>query len=71
MDAARAGMGVAVLSEWMASGYVERGDLVVRRLASRPLRHPWRIAYRDELGSVAERLKVALVGLAPRLRVAG
>jgi len=71
MDAARAGMGVAVLSEWMASGYVERGDLVVRRLASRPLRRPWRIAYRDELGSVAEALKLALVGLAPRLRVAG
>lgn len=71
MDAARAGMGVAVLSEWMASGYVERGDLVVRRLASRPLRRPWRIAYRDELGSVAERLKLALVGFAPRLRVAG
>lgn len=71
MDAARAGMGVAVLSEWMASSYVERGDLVVRRLASRPLKRPWRIAYRDELDSVAERLKVALVGLAPRLRVAG
>ena len=52
MDAARAGMGVAVLSEWMASGYVERGDLVVRRLASRPLRRPWRIAYRDELGTL-------------------
>ena len=71
MDAARAGMGVAVLSEWMASGYLEQGDLVVRRLAAGPLRRPWRIAYRDELAGVAERLKGALVAIVPRLRVAG
>jgi len=71
MDAARAGMGVAVLSEWMASGYLEHGDLVVRRLAKGPLKRPWRIAYREELGGVAERLKAALVGVAPRLRVVG
>lgn len=71
MDAARAGMGVAVLSEWMASGYLEQGDLVVRRLSSGPLRRPWRIAYRDELAGVAERLKGAITGGAPRLRVAG
>ena len=67
MDAARAGMGIAVLSEWVAQGYVERGDLVVRRLAKGPLHRPWRIAYRDELGPVAERLRAALLGFAPRL----
>ncbi|HYQ15455.1 MAG TPA: LysR family transcriptional regulator, partial [Polyangiaceae bacterium] len=71
IDAARAGMGVAVLSEWMANGYVEHGDLLVRRLESGPLRRPWRIAYRDELASVAERLRSTLVGTASRLRVAG
>ncbi|HET9960508.1 MAG TPA: LysR family transcriptional regulator [Polyangiaceae bacterium] len=68
LDAARAGMGVAVLSEWMANGYLDRGDLVVRRLAARPLRRPWRIAYRDELSHVAERLKGALCSAVPRLR---
>jgi LysR family transcriptional regulator for metE and metH len=71
MDAARAGMGVAVLSEWVANGYLDGGDLVVRRLASGPLRRPWRIAYREELASVAERLKGVLVGVVPRLRVTG
>jgi LysR family transcriptional regulator for metE and metH len=71
MDAARAGMGVAVLSEWIASGYVEQGDLVVRRFSSGPLRRPWRIAYRDELAGVAERLKGVLAGVVPHLRVAG
>jgi len=67
MDAARAGMGVAVLSEFVAQGYVERGDLVVRRLAKGPLKRPWRIAYREELSPVAERLKAALVSFAPRI----
>ena len=71
IDAARAGMGVAVLSEWVAMGYVERGDLVVRRLAKGPLKRPWRLAYRDELGGIAARLKAALIGFAPRLRVVG
>lgn len=73
MDAARAGMGVAVLSEWMASGYVDQGEreLVVRRLASGPLRRPWRIAYREELQNVAERLKGALQSSVPRLRAVG
>lgn len=71
MDAARAGMGIAVVSEWMARGYVERGDLTVRRLASGPLERPWRIAYREELTSVAERLRAELGAAVPRLRDAG
>jgi len=68
MDAARAEMGIAVLSEWIAGGYLEHGELVVRRLAKGPLERPWRIAYRAELASAAERLKAALIGVAPRLR---
>ncbi len=73
IDATRAGMGVAVLSEWIASGYLEQGDgdLVARRLTIGPLRRPWRIAYRAELQSVAERLKVALGNSAPRLHAVG
>jgi LysR family transcriptional regulator for metE and metH len=73
MDAARAGMGIAVVSEWIASGYVEPpgSDLVVRRLKAGPLERPWRIAYRDELASVAERLSGALRASAPRLRAVG
>jgi len=67
IDAARAGMGIAVLSEFVAHGYFERGDLVVRRLAKGPLNRPWRIAYRDELSPVAERLKAALLNFAPRV----
>jgi LysR family transcriptional regulator for metE and metH len=66
-------MGIAVMSEWMASGYVERAAsaLVVRRLASGPLKRPWRIAYRDEFAPVAERLKEELRASAPRLRAVG
>ncbi|WP_437751939.1 LysR family transcriptional regulator [Sorangium sp. So ce1389] len=68
IDAARAGMGIAVLSEWMADGYLGGGDLAVKRLSSGPLRRPWRIAYRREAADAAERLVTALEGSAPRLQ---
>lgn len=68
MDAARSGMGIAVLSEWMASGYLEAGELLIRRLAKGPLRRPWRIAYRREVAVAAERLAGVLAHSAPRLR---
>ncbi|KYF61944.1 LysR family transcriptional regulator [Sorangium cellulosum] len=67
IDAARAGMGIAVLSEWMADGYLDGGDLAVKRLSSGPLRRPWRMAYRREAQDAAERLVTALDGSAPRL----
>jgi LysR family transcriptional regulator for metE and metH len=41
---------------------------VVKRLASGPLRRPWRIAYRREAAGTAERLVGALTSAAPRLR---
>ncbi|NUP07134.1 MAG: LysR family transcriptional regulator [Polyangiaceae bacterium] len=69
LDAARANMGIAVLSEWIASSYLGAGDLVVKRLASGPLRRPWRIAYRAELADAARRLKSTLETSAPRLPV--
>jgi LysR family transcriptional regulator for metE and metH len=69
VDAARAGMGIAVLSEWMASAYLGGDDLVVRRLSSGPLRRPWRIAFRPEAEDAARRLLGALEGSAPRVYV--
>jgi LysR family transcriptional regulator for metE and metH len=69
MDAARAGMGVAVLSEWMAGPYLADGDLVAKRLASGPLRRPWRLAFRKEAASVAHQLISVLEGAAPRAHI--
>jgi LysR family transcriptional regulator, regulator for metE and metH len=70
IDTARAGMGIAILSEWMAGGYVEGGGLALKRLSSGPLRRPWRIAYRRGAQATAERLADALRGSAPRLSMA-
>jgi LysR family transcriptional regulator for metE and metH len=70
VDAARAGMGIAVLSEWMATGYLGGDDLVVKRLGSGPLRRPWRMIYRTEVSDAAQRLKSILVAAAPRLPAA-
>ncbi len=67
VDAARAGMGVAVLSEWIASAYLGHGDLVAKRFADDPLRRPWRIAFRPETADAATRLAGALEGTAPRV----
>lgn len=71
MDVARAGLGVAVLSEWIAAPHIRPGELVIRRLATGPLRRPWRFAYRRELEPAALRLFDALKTAAPRLRIAG
>ena len=71
IDVARAGLGVAVLSEWIAAPHIRPGELVIRRLAAGPLRRPWRFAYRRELEPAALRLFEALKTAAPRLRIAG
>jgi LysR family transcriptional regulator for metE and metH len=60
LDLARAGMGVAVLSDWIATPHLGRGDLVAKRLTGRPLRRPWRIAWRREVADAAGRLRTAL-----------
>ncbi|MEO8551157.1 MAG: LysR family transcriptional regulator [Kofleriaceae bacterium] len=65
VDAARAGLGVAVLSEWIAAPYLDRG-LVAKRF-EHPLRRPWRIAFRPEAADRARQLAAALAGLAPRI----
>lgn len=71
IDVARAGLGVAVLSEWIAAPHLRPGELVTRRLATGPLRRPWRFAYRRELEPAALRLFDALKTAAPSLRIAG
>jgi LysR family transcriptional regulator for metE and metH len=67
VDAARAGMGIAVLSEWIATPYLDAGDLVVKRLRGRALRRPWRIAFTREAADGARRLAAALEPAAPRM----
>ncbi|RKH89474.1 LysR family transcriptional regulator [Corallococcus sp. AB045] len=66
LDVARAGLGVAVLSEWITTPHMGKGDLVVKRLASGPLRRPWRMAWRKEVGDSALRLHAALEPTVPR-----
>jgi LysR family transcriptional regulator for metE and metH len=65
IELARAGQGVAVLSEWVASPHLKAGDLVVKRLSSGPLQRPWRIAWQRPHREAAMRLGAALVATAP------
>jgi LysR family transcriptional regulator, regulator for metE and metH len=67
VDAARAGMGIAILSEWIASPYLNSGELELKRFAGRPLRRPWRIAFRPESAEAARLLASALEPAAPRI----
>lgn len=67
IEAARAGMGVAAMSEWVARPYLASGDLVARPLKGKRLRRPWRIAYRREVSHAAVQLATALQGAPPRL----
>ncbi|OJH36923.1 LysR family transcriptional regulator [Cystobacter ferrugineus] len=71
IDVARAGLGIAVLSEWVAGPHLGKGDLVAKRLASGPLLRPWRLAWRREVGDAALRLLAALETTAPRGLLAG
>jgi LysR family transcriptional regulator, regulator for metE and metH len=65
LDLARAGMGVAVMSDWIAGPHLGKGDLVTRRLATGPMRRPWRIAWRREARDAAERLRAVVGGFVP------
>lgn len=69
IDAARAGMGIAVLSEWIASPYLEGGKsgLVAKRLHGKAIARPWRIAYRRDLGDAALRLAAAIEHAPPKV----
>jgi len=67
VDSARAGVGIAVLSEWIAKSYLDDPRLLAKRRSTGPLRRPWRIAYRREHAAAANALAVALRGTAPRV----
>ncbi|MDB4990385.1 MAG: metR [Myxococcaceae bacterium] len=71
IDVARAGMGVAILSEWITSPHLGHGDLVVKRLSTGALHRPWRLAWRKDIRSAARRLHGALRTTAPRALLAG
>jgi LysR family transcriptional regulator, regulator for metE and metH len=60
LDTARAEMGIAVLSEWIARPHLDRGDLVAKRLAGGPLLRPWKLVWRREVRDAALRLHAAL-----------
>jgi LysR family transcriptional regulator for metE and metH len=70
LDVTRAGMGIAILSEWIAGPHLGR-DLVAKRLDTGPLHRPWRLAWRPEVGDAAQRLLSALEATAPRARLTG
>lgn len=67
VEVARAGLGIAILSEWIAAPHLQRGDLVALRLASGPIARPWRIAWRRSAAGPARRLFAALRNAAPAL----
>jgi len=67
VDFARAGLGVGVLSEWVAEPHLRRGDVVARRLASGPIRRPWRLVWRKEVESAALPLLKVLQQATPRV----
>ncbi|HEX7663598.1 MAG TPA: LysR family transcriptional regulator [Polyangiaceae bacterium] len=69
VDAARAGMGIAVMSEWIATTYLGAGDLVVKRM-KKPILRPWKIAYRKALATEAKQLAAALEHATPRVYIA-
>ena len=60
VDLARAGMGIAILTEWVTEPYVDRGGFVAKRLARGPLLRAWRFAWRTELEDVGPQLYSAL-----------
>lgn len=72
VDAARAGMGIAAMSEWIAAPYLEgNSGIVAKRLKKKAILRPWRIAYRKDRTDAALRLAAALEHEPPRVWVKG
>ena len=55
VDLARAGMGLGIVTEWVAEPYLARGGVEARRFI-RSLRRPWHLAYVREMGGIGTRL---------------
>lgn len=69
VDFARAGLGIGVLSEWVVTPHLGRGDLVVKRLEGCSLDRPWRLAYRPEHRAIARALVGPLRATAPQTTI--
>jgi LysR family transcriptional regulator for metE and metH len=67
VDFARAGLGIGVLSEWVAEPHLRRGDVVARRLATGALRRPWQLVWRREVEEAALQLWQVLQKASPRV----
>ena len=66
LEMARAGMGIAVQSEWIVGPHLGGTDLVTKRLGTGPLLRPWRMAFRSESEAAALRLAAVLRAALPR-----
>jgi LysR family transcriptional regulator for metE and metH len=69
VDFARAGLGIGVLSEWVAAPHLRHGELIAKRLTSGAILRPWRLVWRKPVESIALHLAQILEQAAPRLRV--
>jgi LysR family transcriptional regulator for metE and metH len=67
VDFARAGLGIGVLSEWLAEPHLKRREVVARRLASGPILRRWRLIWRKEVEKAALQLFDALERSRPRV----
>jgi LysR family transcriptional regulator, regulator for metE and metH len=60
VDLARAGLGIAIVTEWVLQPHLARGGCVAKRLNTGPLMRPWHLAWRRELGEAGPTLLAAL-----------
>lgn len=70
IELARAGLGIAVLSEWVARAYLEspNAGLEALRLRKGPLTRSWRLSHAPELAQAAPLLADAIRAAQPRGR---
>lgn len=59
-DMTRAGMGIGILTEWVARPHLDAGGLVPLRVRGKKLERPWSLAWRRELGDLGALLAEAL-----------
>jgi LysR family transcriptional regulator for metE and metH len=71
LDLARAGMGIAIVSDWVLRPHLGQGDLLPKRLSRGPLLRPWHLAWRSEHEDSALRLLSALQNTMPRAPLGG
>ena len=66
IELVRAGVGIGVLSGWVAGSHLGHDDsLTIKRMRKGPLERSWRLAVRPELGEVGDELARALVAASP------